>query len=342
LDSRLHGFHNEVMNISLQSRFTRRFGLTTPIALAPMAVAADGGLTAACARAGALGLLGGGYAELDWTRREYSLAEEAAGDTGRLGCGFIIWRLDQDASALDWVLERRPRAVMLSFGDPRPYAQRIAASGAELIYQLQRLGQVPVALEAGASVIIAQGGEAGGHSMSALDGRSTFSFVPEVADWLAAHSPDTLLLAAGGIAEGRTLAAARVLGADGALVGSRLWATRESKAAQSAKEVAVAASGDDTGKSGVFDILQRRIWPAPYGQARTLRNAMLSQWENREQELLSSEPAFAAFEAGVKEGDYTRAPVTVGEGVGLIRDLPPAAEVIARMTDDATRILGSP
>jgi nitronate monooxygenase len=328
------------MNIPLQSRFSRRFDLTTPVALAPMATAADGALAAACARAGALGLLGGGYAEMEWTRREYSLAQDAAGGTRRVGCGFIVWRLDQDASALDWVLEHRPRAIMLSFGDPRPYARRIAASGAELIFQLQRLGQIPVALEAGASVIVAQGGEAGGHSLNAREGRSTLSLVPEAADWLTAHSPETLLLAAGGIADGRTLAAVRVLGADGALVGSRLWATRESKAAQAAKELAVRATDDDTAKSGVFDILQRRIWPAPYGQARTLSNAMLRQWEGREEELLSSAVALAEFQAGVKADDYTRAHVTVGEAVGLIRDLPEAAQLIARITADAASLLG--
>lgn len=329
------------MTTSLDSRFTQRFGLSVPIALAPMAVASDGALSAACARAGALGLVGGGYADLAWTQREYGIAEEAAGSTGRIGCGFIGWRLDQDASALDWVLERKPRAIMLSFGDPRPYAQRIAASGAQLIFQLQRVDQVPMALEAGASVIVAQGGEAGGHSMSAADGRGTFSLVPEVSDWLAANSPETLLLAAGGIADGRTLAAARVLGADGALVGSRLWATRESKAPQAAKELAAVTSGDDTVRSGVFDVLLRRLWPAPYGQARTLRNAMLQQWENREAQLLKSESAKAAFDAAVKQNDFTRAHVTVGEAVGLIRDVPAAADVIARMAADAAKILGN-
>lgn len=118
------------------SRFSARFGLTTPVALAPMALASGGALAAACARAGALGLVGGGYGDLAWTQREYQLALQAA-DTGRIGCGFITWKLDEDASALDWVLNlpaaQRPRAVMLSFGDPRPYGARIAASGAALI-----------------------------------------------------------------------------------------------------------------------------------------------------------------------------------------------------------------
>jgi nitronate monooxygenase len=327
------------MNITLASRFSGRFGLSTPIALAPMALAAGGELAAAAAHAGALGLVGGGYAELEWTQREYTLAEKAAAGTGRIGCGFITWKLDEDASALDWVLERRPRAMMLSFGDPRPYAKRIAAAGVPLLCQIQRMDQAPIALEAGASVLIAQGGEAGGHGNNPLINRATISFVPELADWLAAHSPETLLLAAGGIADGRTLAAARVLGADGAVIGSRLWATRESLGAQTAKEQAVATNGDGTARSSVFDILRRKNWPEPY-DFRAIRNELHRKWEGRVEELRASpDAARADYDDGVKAGDFSRAHATVGESVGLIRDVPPAGELIARITAEAKGIL---
>ena len=328
------------MNISLNSRFSQRFGLTSPIAVAPMALAAGGALAAACARAGALGLVGGGYGELAWTRREYALAQQAT-DTGRIGCGFIVWKLDQDASALDWVLEQRPRAIMLSFGDPRPYAKRIAAAGAALLFQLQRVEQVPMALEAGAEVIIGQGAEAGGHGMNALNSRATITLVPELADWLAAHSPQTMLLAAGGIADARTLAAVRVLGADGALVGSRLWATQESLAPSGAKEQAMATSGDGTARSSVFDILRRKDWPAPY-DFRAIRNPLHRKWESRlDPSHPSVDEARADYDAGVKASDFSRAHATVGEAVGLIHDLPPAAQVIERMSAGAAAILGS-
>jgi len=327
------------MDATAPNPFCARFGLTTPIALAPMALATGGALAAACARAGALGLLGGGYGDLAWTQREYTLALPSA-DTGRLGVGFITWKLDEDASALDWVLQHRPRAVMLSFGDPRPYAARIAAAGAALICQVQQLAQVPQAIEAGAQVVVAQGGEAGGHGADALNGRATFTLVPELADWLAAHAPGTLLLAAGGVADGRTLAAARLLGADGALVGSRLWATQESLAAAGAKAQALQTSGDGTARSAVFDILRRKNWPAPY-DFRAIRNDLHRQWEGRLDALRASpEAARADYDAGVKAGDFSRAHATVGEAVGLIHDLPPAADVIARMTADATRFLG--
>lgn len=321
------------------SRFSRRFGLSTPIALAPMALAAGGELAAACARAGALGLVGGGYGDLAWTQRETRIALER-GPRERIGCGFITWKLDEDASALDWALEQRPRAVMLSFGDPRPYAGRIARSGAALVCQVQRMAQVPQAIEAGAEVIVAQGAEAGGHGMDALNGRATIAFVPELADWLAAHAPQVLLLAAGGIADGRTLAAARVLGADGALVGSRLWATRESLAQDGAKRLALETDGDGTARSAVFDILRRKNWPAPY-DFRAIRNALHRQWEARVDALRAEpEAARAEYDAGVKAGDFTKAHATVGEAVGLVRDLPGAEELVARMTREAAAILG--
>jgi nitronate monooxygenase len=328
---------------TLNTRFAQRFQLTTPIALAPMALATGGALAAACAKAGALGLLGGGYGDLTWTQREYALATELlksdATSHARLGCGFITWKLDENAEALDWVLTQKPCAIMLSFGDPRPYAARIAAAGAQLICQVQRLEQVAQAVEAGASVIVAQGGEAGGHGANALEGRSTFTLVPEIADYLAAHSPNTLLLAAGGVADGRGLAAALMLGADGVLVGSRLWATPESLAAPGAKTQATQTSGDGTARSEVFDILRRKNWPAPY-DFRAIRNDLHRALEGNV-EALKDNPveARASYDAGVKAGDFSRAHATVGEAVGLIRDIPSAEALVSRLFSEATQAL---
>ena len=314
------------------------------MALAPMALASGGALAAACAHAGALGLVGGGYGDLAWTQREYRLALQLAQGTGRIGCGFITWKLDEDASALDWLLDlpppQRPRALMLSFGDPRPYAARIAAADVPLICQVQRMDQVPQAMEAGAAVIVAQGAEAGGHGMNALNGRATFTLVPELADWLAVHAPGTLLLAAGGIADGRTLAAALVLGADGALVGTRLWATAESLAAPGAQAQAVQTDGDGTARTAVFDILRRKHWPAPY-DFRAIRNALHRQWERRIDALRADpQAARADYDAGVKNGDFSAAHATVGEAVGLVHDLPGAGEMVARMDAGARAVLG--
>jgi len=328
---------------AINTRFVQRFQLTTPIALAPMALATGGALAAACAQAGALGLIGGGYGDLAWTQREYTLATELlkndAASHARLGCGFITWKLDENAEALDWVLAQKPCAIMLSFGDPRPYAARIAEAGAQLICQVQRLEQVAQAIDAGASVIVAQGGEAGGHGANALEGRSTFSLVPEMADYLASHSPHTLLLAAGGVADGRGLAAALMLGADGVLVGSRLWATTESLAATGAKTLATQTNGDGTARSEVFDILRRKNWPAPY-DFRAIRNDLHRSLEGNIAALKAApDAARANYDAGVKAADFTRAHATVGEAVGLITDIPTAHTLIDRITQQAHHLL---
>src|SRR6218665_2465254 len=313
----------------LGPRFCTGFGLLIPMALAPMALASGGALASACA--GALGLVGGGYGDLAWTRREYGLALQAA-ETGRIGCGFITWKLDEDASALDWLLDlapaQRPRAVLLSFGDPGPYAARIRRSGAALICQVQRLEPLPQAVQAGAQVIVAQGAEAGGHGMNALDGRATMTLVPEFADWLAAHAPETLLLAAGGIGDGRGLAGGPVL-----------WATAESLAAQGAKELALQTDGDGTARSPVFDILRRKDWPAPY-DFRAIRNALHRHWEAQIDALRAApDAARAVYEAGVQAGDYGAAHATVGEVVGLVHDLPGAAGLITRIDRQARALL---
>ena len=328
---------------TLNTRFAQRFQLTTPIALAPMALATGGALAAACAQAGALGLVGGGYGNLAWTQREYTLAIELlkndTANQARLGCGFITWKLDENAEALDWVLTQKPSSIMLSFGDPRPYAERIAEAGAQLICQVQRLSQVAQAIEAGASVIVAQGGEAGGHGANALEGRSTFTLVPEIADYLAAHSPNTLLLAAGGVADGRGLAAALMLGADGVLIGSRLWATTESLAAAGAKTQATHTNGDGTARSEVFDILRRKNWPAPY-DFRAIRNDLHRSLEGNIAALKAApDAARANYDAGVKAADFTRAHATVGEAVGLIADIPSTQTLIDRITHQAQGLL---
>lgn len=330
----------------INNRFVRRFDLSTPIALAPMALATGGELSAACARAGALALVGGGYGDLDWTRREYGGAATLLGDDSsalsRLGCGFISWKLDEDQSALDWLLDQPhpPAAVMLSFGDPSRFAGILADHGIPVICQIQTIAQLPVAVEAGASVIVAQGCEAGGHGMNDFEGRSTFTLVPEMADWLAKHSPETILLAAGGIADGRGLAASMMLGADGALIGSRLWATEQSLAAASAKQTALDASGDDTARSGIFDILRSKNWPVQF-DFRAIRNQLHKKWEKRMDELRSS-PAAAIedYLEGVRAEDYDRAHITVGQGIGLISDILPAEEVIETIDREAARLLG--
>ena len=315
------------------------------MALAPMALASGGELAAEWARAGALGLVGGGYGDLTWTRREYELAVARLGTDpdgqARIGCGFISWKLNQDCSAFDWLLDQPapPAAVMLSFGNPTKWALKLAARGIPVICQIQQVSQLSEGIDCGATAIVAQGSEAGGHGMNNRDGRGTFTLVPEIADRLVEKAPNTILLGAGGVSDGRGLAALLMLGADGAIVGSRAWATGESLANEGAQHAAVAATGDETGRSGIFDILRQKDWPQPF-DFRALRNALHREWEGRENELRRSpHGAIKSYREAVDRGDFSKAHVTVGEGVGMINDLPSSAELIARMTTEAVDCL---
>lgn len=169
---------------------------------------------------------------------------------------------------------------MLSFGDPAPFAPAIAAAGAALMCQCQTLAHVEQALAAGAAVIVAQGAEAGGHGAT----RGTMSFVAEVAEYLESNSPDTLLLAAGGIANGKGVAASLMLGADGVLMGSRFWASAEATVQQPLVDAAIAANGDGTVRTSIPDLARGKKWPQPFN-IRTLNNGVIGDWIERQDEL---------------------------------------------------------
>jgi nitronate monooxygenase len=314
----------------LPTRLTERLGLRHPVVLAPMAFAAGGRLAAAVSGAGGLGLIGGGYGDRGWIDAQFDEAEGA-----EVGCGFITWALARAPDVLDHVLERRPRAIMLSFGDPRPFAPRVHEAGVPLLCQVQSRSDAQLALQAGAQVIVAQGAEAGGHS----DRRATFTLVPEIADLLAARSPDTLLCAAGGIADGRGVAAALMLGADGVLVGTRLWATVEANVAEAMQAAALAADGDATIRTRVPDIARRLDWPERF-TARVLRNPFTESWHGREAELRrAGEPVAREWADGWAAGDPARANTFVGEAIGLIRTIDPAGAVVERMAAEAAALL---
>jgi nitronate monooxygenase len=147
--------------MTFKNRLTRILNIEHPILLAPMDLVSGGRVAAAVSQAGGLGLLGGGYGDADWIDREWDRTGNA-----RIGCGFITWSLAKNPQILDRTLAHGPAAIMLSFGDPRPFAAAIHAAGALLICQVQTVAQACEAQEAGADIIVAQGTEAGGHGMS--------------------------------------------------------------------------------------------------------------------------------------------------------------------------------
>lgn len=314
----------------LRTRLTERLGIEHPILSAPMAFAAGGRLAAAVTQAGGLGLIGCGYGDAEWIDREFAAAGNA-----RVGGGFITWSLARQAELLDRVLAHAPAAIMLSFGDPAPFAPAIHEAGSALICQVQTVPHARQALRAGADIIVAQGTEAGGHGGT----RATLTLTPEIADLLANESPDTLLVSAGGIADGRGLAAALMLGADGVLVGSRLWASKEALVHPNHHRAAIAASGDDTVRQRAADIVRLYPWPAEF-TGRVLRNAFTDRWADREDELRQqAEFLNPTYQAGVAAGDPDNAAVWVGEATGLINRIRPASELIHDMASEAARLL---
>jgi nitronate monooxygenase len=312
----------------LSTAFTEMFGVAHPIALAPMGGFAGGALAAAVSEGGGLGLLGGGYGTRDWLDRELGIVADS---TGRpWGIGFLTWAIDR--GAVEFALARGPAAVLLSFGDPGPFAPAVRDAGVPLILQVTDLDEARRAVDLGADVSVAQGTEAGGHG--ALRGRSALSFVPLVAD-LAGPVP---VLAAGGIADGRGVAAALALGAAGALIGTRFQATAESLVDAAAKDAIVAGHGADTERNTVLDIARGSRWPLTYS-ARTLSHPFLDQWRGREDELAADPAARQAYRDAVTSGDIPVMPVWAGESVDLITDLPGAAGLVGVLAAQAEAAL---
>lgn len=316
--------------MSITTPVTQMLGIPHPILLAPMDLVADGRLVAAVDTAGGFGILGGGYGEEKWLARELDVLERSQ---ARFGVGFITWSMAKQPKLLDLALERKPAAVMLSFGDPKPFVDRIKRTGAILLCQIQSIALAREAAEAGADILVAQGTEGGGHGVS----RGLVSLLPEVVDAIGTRIP---VVAAGGIADGRGLAAALMLGASGVLIGTRFYATTEAAAADAAKERIRAATGDDTVRSIVFDISRGNVWPAPF-TGRCLRNAHLDRWFGREVELLRHQVEEATKYAGARtSGDFNVAAVIAGESAGLVRDIVPARDIVERIVREASVLLG--
>ncbi len=315
--------------MAIKTALTGALGIQHPILSAPMDGIAGARLTAAVSEAGGFGILGGGYGERDWLERE---TEELKSCPAPFGIGFITWSLAKQPELLDIALGARPKAIMLSFGDPAPFAPHIKAAGALLICQVQAEDMAKQALDAGANILVAQGTEAGGHGAS----RTTIDIVPAIVDLAAGRVP---VAAAGGIADGRGLAAMMMLGASGVLLGTRFYASVECDGAEEAKKRICAATSGNSIRSIIFDISRNNVWPAPFN-GRCLINDHARRWMGREVELMQNVKAVAAEYAVAKAADnFDVAAVIAGEAVGLIHDIPPAAEIVGRIVTEADQIL---
>ena len=320
----------------IQTRLTKRFGIRHPIICAPMALVTGGALAAAVSRAGGLGIVGGGYAGTMGGEPDLEV-ELGIAKSEKFGVGFITWALSQAPGMLTKALKHSPFCVFLSFGDPGSFADEIRRTGALLVCQVQCMTDIELALRAGAEAIVVQGSEAGGHGAS----RSTFPFLPEATDYLKQHSPETLLLAAGGIADGRGLAAALVLGADGVVVGTRFWASAEALTKKAHTDKAIAANGDSTVRTKALDALRGLGWPRQYS-FRFLQNKLSNEWVNHEEQAFQAFGSLAERYAQARvQDDLDTVAVVCGEAIGIIHERPSAESIVRSMAEQAENILRS-
>src|ERR1700749_2104365 len=256
--------------MSITTPLTSLLGIRHPILSAPMDGIAGARLTAAVSAGGGFGILGGGYGEKVWLEQEIAKLKTSAAP---FGIGFITWSMAKQPVLLDIALNAKPRAIMLSFGDPKPFEARIKEAGSLLICQVQTEDMARQALDAGADILIAQGTEAGGHGAS----RTTIDIVPAVVDLAAGRVP---VVGAGGIADGRGLAAMMMLGASGVLLGTRFYASQECDGAEEAKRRICAATSGNSVRSIIFDLSRNNVWPTPF-TGRCLINDHARRWMGR-------------------------------------------------------------
>jgi len=311
---------------TIETALTRLLDIQHPILLSPMYGTSGGRLAAAVTHAGGLGMFGAGMQP-----KEMIPMWHAETGNARVGIGFIQWRLEQEPETLDIALDRKPAAIMLSFGDPTRFAPQIKAAGCKLICQVQSVEGARVAADAGADVIVAQGRDAGGHAGTM---RGTMGLVPAAVDAVAPIP----VVAAGGIADGRGLAAAVSLGAAGVLMGTRFSVTQESLQSDSMKTVITKAKGDQTAQTRVFDIVREAGWPSVY-PGRVLRNEFFERWHGHEEELAAGPALPRTALLATAEDDYTQRVVWAGEGVDLIHDVPTARELVERIVAEAVAAL---
>ena len=304
----------------LRTRFTEMFDARHPIMSAPMAMHSGGNLAAAVSAAGGVGSFGGIHVTEPpgWVVEQAALVRER---TDRpFAIGFITPFLEFTEPYFQAALEARPAAIAFSFSDPGDWARRAKDAGCRVICQVQTFTDAERAVQAGADVLVAQGTEAGGHT-------GTMSLLPLLAGVAEAH-PDVVLLAAGGIGDGRTLAASLLAGADGAWLGTAFLATHEAvEISDDHKAAIVASDGGDTVFTRAYDIASGLPWPATIGE-RVRRDAFTDEWAERESEL-------RRVRQDVTPGDA----LLYGQSARSVDSVVPAAEVVRRVSGAAEQLL---
>ncbi len=332
----------------LRTRLTDLYSIDAPIVLAGMGFISMPPLVAAVSNAGGLGLLGVGAAPPAVMR---DLIHRVKANTSRpFGVSFLV-----DSTVMGPLCTDEHISVCIEEGvdlvtffwnaPPKEWTERLHQSGAKVWMQLSSVEAAEAAIAAGFDAIIVQGSEAGGHNRSTA---GLFSLIPAV---VQAVSPAPVI-AAGGIADGRGVAAALALGADGVLVGSRFLSSCEANAHPEYKRRVVEATLHDVDRTSIFG----PEWPSQ--PMRVLRNRVVREWQGRDghtpppphppetigQTFLFGQPyAMPKFSAMLPtpetSGDFEEMCLTAGESAALIYDVRPASEILQEMVVQAERII---
>jgi NAD(P)H-dependent flavin oxidoreductase YrpB (nitropropane dioxygenase family) len=314
----------------LRTKLTELVGIEHPIVLGGMASGTSVDLVAAVSQAGGLGVLGSTGRPAAAIRQD---AEAIRARTPRpFGMNLLLFLIGESISpdAVDAVIEGGGRVFSTAWGDPTPYVDRAHAAGRLVMHMVATAEDARRAVDAGVDLIVAQGTEGGGH----VGHVSTIALVPAVLD-VARGRP---VLAAGGIADGRGLAAALAMGADGVLMGTRFLATPEAPVPPSYKQAILDASGADTVFTRIPDLAPLVEWPGAY--SRVIRNRFVDQWLGREEELRQrgdevGRQAVAAREADDREGMKLFA----GQSAGLVGAIEAAGDLVGRISAEAEALL---
>ena len=309
----------------MRTFLTETWKLQVPIVGAPMSPQAGGRLAAAISNAGGLGMIGVASGQPpEQILTDAAEFRQNAGDR-RFGIGLMTWAVDARPELLDAALEAKPFAISMSFGDPTKYGERIRAAGIELVSQVHDRRSALVAEAAGATVLVAQGTDAGGHTGSV----GTLPLLQIVLE--AVRVP---VVAAGGIATGRGLAAVIAAGAAGAWIGTPFLVAEEARNSDVARKRLIAAVETETVLTSVFDVAQSIPWPKQF-RGRGLRNNFSDRWDGREAGLTANEEAHRAFDKARKADDFSTAVLYAGQSVGLLDRVEPAGDIVRRIAEGA-------
>ncbi|WP_370101253.1 NAD(P)H-dependent flavin oxidoreductase [Xanthomarina gelatinilytica] len=302
----------------MTNRITQLFNTTYPIVQAGMIWNSGWRLASAASNAGALGLIGAGSMYPDVLREHIQKCQKATNKPFGVNVPMLYPNIQE---IMDIIVEENVKIVFTSAGNPKTWTSWLQDKGITVVHVVSSVKFAFKAQEAGVDAVVAEGFEAGGHN--GRDETTTLTLIPMVKEHLQIP-----LIAAGGIATGKAMLAAMVLGADGVQVGSRFVASEESSAHQAFKQVVVDVKEGDT------QLTLKELAPV-----RLVKN----KFYNEIQELYKTAPTpeqlkdllgRARAKRGMFEGDLDDGELEIGQIAGLIHDIKPAAQIVADMMQE--------